>query len=394
MYPLPPAKHIKLEPGVVTPRCLFNQQLGRGKPAGVATAFDPVTARFQFDASDVEDSAEDDGGATRQAGDAALHADGGRARLGAASQAFAAPVASTQVAKGYVKAKHNMLSNNLRSVKCPVPLRDEWGNTLKKLPVGDPKRVEFYDAMAAVKEKLYVDQPALSMRLQEIATLQQQKEANVKESWRSYKWVCDKEGEVVVNEALRLNALDTQTSSLLPANHQCPAPLCYEIWYSREEFVRRMTKATSNTVTIDRGEIDLDELEAIETLGAEMTAQPSLPRRIDTSSLKGESGLPVKREPGVGSQVHAFVAAPVVAGATPNKEDLAKTKKMKERCNECMKTASKVHGDWDRRKREFKVTHAISQKNRNTNGSPVAKPVVSVALRVREIGPQHHGANQ
>ena len=131
-----------------------------------------------------------------------------------------------------------------------------------------------------------------------------------------------------------------------------------------------MTKARTTTVAIDRGEIDLDDVEDFETVAIEMTAPPSLPRRIDTSSLNPLL-VAVKLEAGVGSQSRAVGAAPLVAGTTPSKEEQARTKKMKERCNECMKNASKVHGEWDRRKREFAVTHAKSQKNRNTSGSPV-----------------------
>ena len=224
------AKRIKLEPGS---RCFFNvrgpaMKKEQGETRTPSTVFHPSNGVFEIDLNSDDDRAQapssssTGGTAPRSATDSPRDA---VASCALPPTVAALPVAScalppqqvvlanaaadpppSNTTQAFDKAKHNKFNNMIRSKNTPAELKGDW-STLKELPANHPDRVAFFNATCEVVRSNFASHPFFKARMQQIITASTTKEKDEVAGWKSWKYVCDQEGEEIPEAAWKAKTI-------------------------------------------------------------------------------------------------------------------------------------------------------------------------------------------
>ena len=117
------------------------------------------------------------------------------------------------------KPRANAFGNMIRSVNCPKYLVTEWDG-LKNLKQKDRNRRMFVEKVveAVGRGKLFTDPYFTALQTKSVQVLTKSESDKQRQGWRSYKFVCDKEGKEVTDEFMRLKLIEYRRYAKLPAD--------------------------------------------------------------------------------------------------------------------------------------------------------------------------------
>ena len=184
--------------------------------------------------------------------------------------------------------------------------------------------------------------------------------------WKSYKKVCDLEGQLLVDELLKYKKLDTQRHPKLPAEGTLAFPHDRQIWYEKEKF---------KTINIGRTTLRVE---------AELDDEASAMVADIASAVDGMHGATQAPASSPGpSTPRSRVSTPIGDGRAVPDTFVEMKKKMEtaewtEKLAAAKVSASKFHAEWDRTTRSWNGTLRKAEANPNTKGTEPTKTLASL----------------
>ena len=239
------------------------------------------------------------------------------------------------------KEMQNFFQNGIKSKKCPPEVKAAW-ELLKKLPQSDASRqecVRMISESMANKEG-YTD-PYFDTMLKRTREISKTVSDKNTAGWRSYKFVCDKEGPELTNEFMRLKLVEFRRhikfgnmASILQY------PLDQEIWWSQTMF--ETVNSTKDATRLEMTDTDVPADAAIALVDA-----------FD--------------------HVHRMVpgthAAPTMPDAEAPVEDVVIPPPSDVDIRAAVKNGATAHNAWDKGTRDWNGTLTRSSKNTRTAGT-------------------------
>ena len=246
-------------------------------------------------------------------------------------------------------ARGHAFQNTMRSAKCPQFVKDHWA-VMKTKKLSDPGRIRFVDMVVGESLRTQFDTELFTEILTvHEKTIVEQKSARVREGWKSYKFVADREGKEMTDELMRTKQLTCKRHPLLAEDSQVVYPHTQQIWWSETMF----EKLEAETETLKQRRVnhsdDPDTAEAFDQVFTAARANRARPQAL--------ADQPPPGGPQVGQEV--VPPGPPLIG----KEELAAA----------AKTACVAHQEWDSRHRRLKAIIGRSKACDATKGTPIQK---------------------
>ena len=254
--------------------------------------------------------------------------------------------------------------NNIRSPKCPEWLKKAW-ESFRSLPQKSKARQNFVSEVASIIDKQYDKNEYLMANFNKTRTVETEDTEGTGGGWFSYDFVVQKEGKLVTDEMLRLKTIQSRLhKGLVEGQHQVPLPHCLELKWTKELFSYKSKNKDSVTLE-DTKEASPEERHAI---------LAAMPKMSETSSAAALEMGSRNYEPSEA----AYSSTSIDGGELPDSGLVQKV-------TIAMKNASKAHSEWDRAKRQWNATLAMSAANPRTKDTQTHTELQDIIVEASKL---------